>query len=160
MLKPAFMRGIEALNEFGYTYDILIFPDQLKYIRDFVTAFPNQMFVLDHIAKPYIKDKKIDEWKKDMQAVAEFDNVFCKISGMVTEAHFKNWKKEDFTPYIDVVVKAFGIDRIMYGSDWPVCLVGGSYEKVLDIVQEYFQSYSKEDQVKIFKTNATKFYKL
>jgi L-fuconolactonase len=79
---------------------------------------------------------------------------------MVTEAHFKNWKKEDFTPYIDVVVKAFGIDRIMYGSDWPVCLVGGSYEKVLDIVQEYFQSYSKEDQVKIFKTNATKFYKL
>jgi L-fuconolactonase len=160
MLKPAFMRGIEALNEFGYTYDILIFPDQLKYIRDFVTAFPNQMFVLDHIAKPYIKDKKIDEWKKDMQAVAEFENVFCKISGMVTEAHFKNWKKEDFTPYIDVVVKAFGIDRIMYGSDWPVCLVGGSYEKVLDIVQDYFQSYSKEDQVKIFKTNATKFYKL
>jgi len=160
MLKPKFMRGIEAFDAFGYTYDILIFPDQLQYIPAFVAAFPNQKFVINHIAKPYIKHNKIDDWKRDIEAVAENENVSCKISGMVTEADFTNWRPAMFTPYIDVVVKAFGIDRIMYGSDWPLCLVAGSYKKVSGIVKDYFASYSKEEQLKVFGVNATNFYNL
>ncbi|HEX8462238.1 MAG TPA: amidohydrolase family protein [Segetibacter sp.] len=160
MLKPAFMRGIKALQDFGYTYDILIFPDQLQYIPAFVGAFPDQKFVIDHIAKPNIKDHLIEDWQRDIAAVAEYKNVFCKISGMVTEADFKNWRKEDFTPYIDVVVKSFGIDRIMYGSDWPVCLVAGSYKEVSGIVKDYFSSFTPEEQAKVFGTNATAFYNL
>jgi L-fuconolactonase len=160
MLTPAFMRGIAALQAFNYTYDILIFPDQLQYIPAFVAAFPNQKFVIDHIAKPDIKNNKIADWKKDIQAVANYANVSCKISGMVTEADFTNWKKADFTPYIDVVVEAFGVDRVMFGSDWPVCLVAGDYTQVLGIVKEYFASFSPEDQIKIFRTSAIDFYDL
>ncbi|WP_207492374.1 amidohydrolase family protein [Aridibaculum aurantiacum] len=160
MLRPAFMKGIAALKDFGFTYDILIFPDQLQYIPEFVAAHPDQKFVIDHIAKPYIKDKKIEEWKRDMQAVAKHKNVYCKISGMVTEADFKNWKKEDFTPYIDAVVEAFGTSRIMFGSDWPVCLVAASYEEMIGIVKEYFASFSADEQEKIFGGNAQQFYNL
>jgi L-fuconolactonase len=138
----------------------LIFPDQLKYTAEFVAAFPKQKFVIDHIAKPDIKNKKIKEWKKEMEAVAKHENVYCKISGMVTEADWKNWKKQDFVPYMDVVVEAFGIDRIMYGSDWPVCLVAASYKEVLDIVKEYFSSFSENEQQLFFGENAIQFYNL
>jgi L-fuconolactonase len=160
MLKPAFMRGISMLKQFGFTYDILIFADQLKYIPGFVDAFPDQKFVIDHIAKPRIKYSKIEEWEKDISVVAKHENVYCKISGMVTEANWKRWKKEDFNPYIDTVVETFGIQRIMYGSDWPVCLVAASYKKVLDIVQEYFSSFSKTEQGLFFGGNAVRFYNL
>lgn len=160
MLQPAFMKGIGLLRKYNFTYDILVFPDQLKHILDFVRAFPGQPFVIDHIAKPYIKDRKIDEWKKDIQAIARFENVSCKISGMVTEANWRNWKKEDFTPYLDVIIGSFGSNRVMYGSDWPVCLVAASYEKMLEIVAEYFYSFSKNEQELFFGGNAIKFYNL
>jgi L-fuconolactonase len=111
MLDPNFMRGISFLSQYNFTYDILIFPDQLQYIPRFVSEFPDQPFIIDHIAKPYIKDGKIDNWKKDITAVAKYENVYCKISGMVTEANWKSWEKEYFTPYLDVVVEAFGINR-------------------------------------------------
>jgi L-fuconolactonase len=160
MLRPEFMRGISALKEFNYTYDILIFPDQLQYIPEFVSAFPDQKFVIDHLAKPYIKDKKIEEWKRDIQALSKYENVFCKISGMVTEADYKTWKKEDFTPYIEVVAEAFGINRIMYGSDWPVCLAAGSYAQVIGIVEDYFAQLSADEQQLVFGGNAAEFYGL
>lgn len=160
MLHPNFKRGIAALQEYGFTYDILIFPDQLKFSAELVAFFPEQKFVIDHIAKPYIKRKEIDEWKKDMQAIAIHQNVYCKISGMVTEADWTAWKKEDFTPYMDVVVNAFGTNRIMFGSDWPVCLVTASYEKMLGIVEEYFSVFPKEEQDKFFGLNAINFYNL
>jgi len=160
MLKPAFMNGIASLQKFDFTYDILIFPDQLQYIPKFVGAFPNQKFVIDHIAKPYIKDKKIVEWKKALEAVAAFDNVYCKVSGMVTEADYHHWKNADFTPYLDVVTNAFGTHRIMYGSDWPVCMVAGAYEQVIGIVREYYSSYSESEQLRIFRENAIEFYQL
>jgi len=160
MLQPAFMNGISLLKKYQFTYDILIFPDQLKHTLDFVEAFPEQPFVIDHIAKPYIKDKKIDEWKKDMEAIAEHENVYCKISGMVTEAGWKQWKNEDFTPYINAVVEAFGTHRIMFGSDWPVCLVAGSYEKVAGIVKDHFAAFSKTEKELFFGGNAIKFYNL
>lgn len=160
MLKPAFKKGIELLELYGYTYDILIFPDQLKYAQELVEAYPAQLFVLDHLAKPYIKDKKIDDWKKEIKAIAKYENLFCKISGMVTEADWHHWNKADFTPYLDVVVEAFGTKRIMFGSDWPVCLVAASYEEMMDIVKEYFSSYSQSEQDDFFRHNAVRFYNL
>ena len=160
MLKPAFTNGIGLLKQFGFTYDILIFPDQLKYAADLVRQFPDQPFVIDHIAKPYIKDGLIDDWKTDMEAMAQYENVLCKISGMVTEADHKNWKKEQFTPYLDVVVKAFGTNRIMYGSDWPVCLAAGSYEAMKEIADDYFASFTEDEQNAFWGGNAIKFYRL
>jgi L-fuconolactonase len=160
MLSPDFKRGISLLNKYNFTYDVLIFPDQLVFAKQLVKEFPKQKFVIDHLAKPYIKDGRIEEWKKDMEAIGSFENVYCKISGMVTEADWKNWKAKDFFPYLDVVVKSFGTNRIMYGSDWPVCLVAASYEQVLDIVREYFSSFSKNEQDLFFGGNAVKFYNI
>lgn len=160
MLRPAFMQGIRQLERFGFTYDILIFPDQLKYAVEFVRAFPNQPFVLDHIAKPNIKDQKIDEWKLAMQELAKQENVSCKVSGMVTEANWQTWKKEDFRPYLETVAEAFGPKRLMYGSDWPVCLVAASYDTVLNLVKDFFSTFSKSEQELIFGENAVRFYKL
>lgn len=160
MLKSEFMKGISNLEKFGFTYDILIYADQLKYLPEFVGAFMNQKFVIDHLAKPRIKDQEIGDWKKEIQNVARFENVYCKISGMVTEADWKNWKQDDFIPYIDAVIEAFGPHRIMYGSDWPVCLVAASYGQMLGIVQEYFSSFSETEQELFFGKNAIKFYSL
>ena len=160
MLNPNFKRGIAALQQYDFTYDILIFPDQIKFSTELVASFPEQKFVIDHIAKPYIKRKEIDDWKIDIEKIAKHENVYCKISGMVTEADWKTWKKEDFKPYLDVVVGAFGINRILFGSDWPVCLVAASYEKMLEIVNEYFAAFSKEEQEQFFGLNAIRFYNL
>jgi L-fuconolactonase len=161
MLRPSFKRGIGMLASRGYTFDILIFPDQLGYTREFVAAFPNQPFVIDHIAKPHIKDRFItEEWKVAIRAVASYDNVWCKISGMVTEADWANWKPEHFRVYLDTVVEAFGTGRILFGSDWPVCLVAATYPQVIQIVQDYFSTFSKDEQAAFFGGNAIKFYQL
>jgi L-fuconolactonase len=160
MLRPDFMRGIAALQRYEYTYDILIYPDQLPYAKQFVAAFPNQPFVIDHLAKPYIKHQEIDAWRADMRDMASFPNVYCKISGMVTEADWVMWKEKDLTPYIDAVVEAFGVQRLMFGSDWPVCLNAAEYEQVVNIVKNYFASFSRSEQELIFGTAATRFYKL
>ncbi len=160
MLKPDFMNGIGLLKQYNFTYDILIFQDQLQYIPRFVASFPDQPFVIDHIAKPDLKIRRINNWKKGITEVAQFENVYCKISGMVTEADWNSWKKEDFKPYLDVIVETFGIDRIMFGSDWPVCLVAASYEEVVGIVGDYFSSFSKNEQGKFFALNANQFYNL
>jgi L-fuconolactonase len=142
MLQESFLNGISKLNQFGFAYDILIFPQHLSAALQLVEQFPQQRFVVDHVAKPYIKDGKIDEWKAGMQRLAQHSNVYCKISGMVTEAEWKTWTADQLKPYMDVVVESFSIDRIMFGSDWPVCLV------------------ASEDQEKVFSRNAIKFYKL
>jgi len=160
MLQPAFMNGIDKLAAYNFTYDILIFPDQLAYIPKFVSAFPNQKFVIDHIAKPAIKNQDIADWKKAIEVVAQYPNVYCKVSGMVTEADWKNWKPTDFTPYLDVVTAAFGTNRIMYGSDWPVCLVAADYTNMLQIAKDYYQSFSLHEQDLIFGGNAVEFYQL
>ncbi|HEY8512394.1 MAG TPA: amidohydrolase family protein [Cyclobacteriaceae bacterium] len=160
MLRPAFLRGIGQLQKFDLAYDILIYPDQLRYAADFVARFPNQRFVVDHIAKPYIRDKKLNPWREDMQRLASYKNVWCKVSGMVTEANWSSWQKSDFTPYLDTVTSLFGPERLMYGSDWPVCLVAATYGEMLEIVVDYFSVLSTTEQEKIFRTNAIEFYKL
>lgn len=158
--RPQFRNGISKLRRFGFTYDILIFPHQLQSAIDFAKAFPQQPFVLDHLAKPYIKKGLIDEWRKDVQALAALDNVWCKVSGLVTEADWKEHRIADFTPYIETAAEAFGMDRLMYGSDWPVCLVAASYEHVVVLAQHHVQSYSPEEQAKFFGGNAVRFYQL
>jgi len=160
MLSPTFMNGIGKLQNHGFTYDILIFPDQLKYVSEFVEAFPDQKFVIDHIAKPYIKDKKINDWAADMKKVAKHENLYCKVSGMVTEADWKNHKPVDFIPYIDVVFEAFGADRLMFGSDWPVCQVAANYTEMKSIVEQYTIALSPTEQDKFWGDNAVKFYNL
>lgn len=160
MLRPEFLKGISLLDKYNFTYDILVFPDQLKFVKQFVEKFPEHRFVIDHIAKPYIKDNIIEGWQEDMRAIAEHKNVYCKISGMVTEAKWNNWTKADFDPYMDVVVNAFGTDRVMFGSDWPVCLVAAKYSEVLDIVKDYFSGYGDDERDKVFGGNAIKFYNL
>ena len=160
MLNPAFMNGISRLKNHGFTYDILIFPDQLQYVTDFVKTFPDQQFVIDHIAKPDIKNQKIDDWAKGIRAVAENENLHCKLSGMVTEADWKNWKTEDFMPYMDVVFEAFGADRVMFGSDWPVCQVAASYFEMKGIAKAYTNKLSASEQAKFWGENAVEFYNL
>jgi L-fuconolactonase len=160
MLRPAFLNGISLLKKYGYTYDILISHDQLKYTADFVAMFPDQPFVIDHIAKPNIKQQQIKDWANDIRVVAKFENVHCKVSGMVTEADWKAWKPADFHPYLDVIVEAFGINRIMFGSDWPVCKIAAEYEQMVGIVSDYFSRVSKTEQQQVFGGNAIEFYNI
>ncbi len=160
MLRPDFRNGIAALKTYGFTYDILIFPDQLPFTETFVKAFPDQPFVIDHLAKPYIKRAEIADWKADLQKMAAFPNVCCKVSGMVTEADWKGWKKEDFRPYLDAVVEAFGTERLLYGSDWPVCLVAASYSEMLAIAEGYFSAFTASEKEAVFGGNAVRFYQL
>ena len=160
MLRPDFKRGISKLNQFGYTYDILIHPDQLSHALEFVAAFTNQPFVIDHLAKPYIKNGLIDDWKKHLTALAAHQNVFCKLSGMVTEADWKNWQYADLRPYMDVVFEAFGTKRIMFGSDWPVCTVAATYGKTIAIPRQYLASFSTGEQADFWGGTAARVYNL
>ncbi|MEM0991616.1 MAG: amidohydrolase family protein [Bacteroidota bacterium] len=160
MLRTDFQRGISLLQPYQFTYDILIFPTQLEAAIKTVRQFPAQQFVLDHIAKPYIKKGEIEVWRDHIQELANHPNVYCKISGMVTEADWNKWTYEDFVPYLDVVFHAFGTARILFGSDWPVCLLGGSYQTVKSIVDQYVSQYNDDVQASIFGANAAKFYRL
>lgn len=160
MLRPDFKRGISLLQQYGFTYDILIFPNHLPYARQLISAFPEQKFVIDHLAKPYIKSGKMGGWENDIRAAAQYPNVYCKVSGMVTEADWNLWKQDDFEPYLDVVFNAFGAERVLYGSDWPVCLLAGGYSRMIEIVQKYTACLSVADQELFWGSNAQKFYNL
>jgi L-fuconolactonase len=160
MLRNEFLNGIKLLKEFDLTYDILIFPKHLPNAAKLVSMFPEHTFVLDHIAKPLIRDKKISPWKEDIEQLAKFPNVFCKLSGMVTEASWKSCKPEDFKPYLDVVFESFGTDRLMIGSDWPVCRLVNEYPSIMSIVTDYLNDFSAEDKAKVLGKNAIKAYKL
>ena len=163
MLKPEFKNGIAQLNHFGYTYDVLVFPDQLGFSAELAGAFPDQPFVLDHIGKPGIKDNAEEtfrSWSSDITALAKHENVYCKVSGMVTEADLRNWKTADFKRYLDVVFEQFGPSRVMYGSDWPVCRLAATYGEVLGIMEAYMSSFSMQEQALFWAGNAAKFYNL
>jgi L-fuconolactonase len=160
MLKPEFMRGLGALHAFDFSYDLLLFPKHLPSSVKVVEKLSHQRFVLDHIAKPMIRAGMLQPWKTDLRELAKHPNVSCKISGLVTEAKMPGWKKEDFRPYLDVVFEAFGEDRVMFGSDWPVCLLGGSYAQIHELAADYFKQFSAAAQEKFLGGNAAKFYKL
>lgn len=158
ILDKNFLNGVSKLSKFGLTYDILIFPIHLKTTIEFIKKFPDQKFVIDHIAKPNIEKAEISLWKSYMHTLGKFDNVWCKLSGMVTEAKWNVWKYEDFVPYLDVVFDSFGPERLMFGSDWPVCLLSGSYGEVKGIVDRYVSKFNSVEKNKIFGDNAIQFY--
>lgn len=160
LLDADFKNGIHKLSDFNLTYDLLIFPNQLESATQLVHQFPNQKFILDHLAKPDIKNQKIASWKRAIQQLAKASNVFCKISGVLTEADLTHWKTEDFIPYLDVVFEAFGEDRVLFGSDWPVCLLAGNYDEVFDLITNYTATYSDEKREKLFGGNAAKVYNI
>jgi L-fuconolactonase len=160
MLRHSFKNGISLLNKYNFTYDILIYPKHLKYAAQLVAEFPDQKFVVDHLAKPHIKTKEIDSWKRDMEALSKHLNVYCKVSGMLTEADWYSWRTEDFTPYLDTVFNAFSINRVMYGSDWPVCKLAGGYNRALEILQIYTSRFSEKEQALFYGGNAIEFYNL
>ena len=158
MLRPEFLRGIGKLHGYGMTYDLLLFPKHLPVAVDVVKQFPEQPFVLDHIAKPFIKDGGLSPWYKEISELAAFPNVYCKVSGMVTEAAWRAWNKRDFRPYMDIVFDAFGEDRLMFGSDWPVCLLSADYDEVLQLVTDYVKERGNSVFEKVMGENAARFY--
>jgi L-fuconolactonase len=158
MLGDAFRRGIAQLRDFDLTYDLLLFPRHLPVAMRLVDEFPQQPFVLDHIAKPAIAEAAFSPWQEDLRRLAEFPNVFCKLSGMVTEAKWKQWQPGDFHGYIELVLEAFGADRLMIGSDWPVCTLSGDYATVMKIVIDYVKKLPPEAQAGILGENCARFY--
>ncbi len=160
MLQPEFLRGISALEEFDLAYDILIYPRHLPVAVEFVRHFPRQRFVLDHLAKPLIKVGTIQPWEAGVRELAKFPHVFCKLSGMVTEADWQHWKPEQMTPYLDVALDCFGLERLMIGSDWPVCTVAASYSRTMNIVLDYLGKHSTDAREAVLGGNAARFWKL
>lgn len=160
MLAPEFLRGLGFLAEHGLTYDLLLFPRHLRVAVELVKRFPAQNFVLDHIAKPDIKGQRFGSWREGLEALAAFPRVRCKLSGLVTEADWQGWKQEHFIPALDAVFEAFGPERLMVGSDWPVCTLAGSYERVMGIVTSYLKGHPEEVREKVLGENARSFYGL
>jgi L-fuconolactonase len=160
LVRDDFVNGMKCLREFDFTYDILIYPKQLPAALELVAMLPEQRFVIDHMAKPKIRMGWHEEWAAHMRAIAQNQNVYCKISGMVTEADWHSWKNADFDRYLDVVFEEFGAERLMFGSDWPVYLVAASYRQVKRIVEEYVDAHAPPAREKIFGGTAMEFYGL
>lgn len=160
LLGADFVRGVRQLCAFRLTYDLLLYPPQLPAAVELVGMLPEQPFVLDHLAKPRIKTGAIEAWRREIEALARHDNVCCKVSGMVTEATWRGWKATDFRPYLDVVLEAFSPERLMFGSDWPVCLLAGEYTEVVGIVSDFFSPLSTAEQDQIWGGTARRFYGL
>jgi L-fuconolactonase len=160
LMQPDFLRGISVLEEFDLAYDILIYSRHLAVAAEFVDRFPRQRFVLDHLAKPPIKRGHIDSWARSVSQLAAFPNVFCKLSGLVTEADWQRWTVEQIVPFLDVAFESFGPDRLMIGSDWPVCLVAASYTRVVEVVKSYLVQKHLECQDRVFGGNTLRFYRL
>jgi len=160
IMLPELQSGIQKLADFGYTYDILVYGHQLEAARKMASGIEGVPFVLDHIGKPDIKILPTAQWKQEIRALASQQNVYCKVSGMVTEADIKNWKTEDFKPFLDHIFESFGAQRVMFGSDWPVCRLAATYGQVLGIMEHYMSSFSKNEQDLFWGDNAAQFYGL
>jgi L-fuconolactonase len=160
LLQRDFLRGIALLEEFSLAYDILIYPQHLPVAAEFVARFPQQRFVLDHLAKPPIKSGAVDVWARRVRELAAFPNVYCKASGLVTEADWQAWKPGDLRPYLDVAFECFGASRMMIGSDWPVCTVAAPYLRVMNVVKDYLGKYSAEERQAVLGGNAATFWRL
>ncbi len=160
MLDSKFYRGVGLLAKHQLSYDLLLYPQHLPNAIKFVSDFPEQMFILDHISKPFIAKGELSPWRDDIQRLAGFPNIYCKLSGMVTEANWQSWKAADFEPYLDTVLEAFGTRRLMLGSDWPVCKLAGEYQEVMQLTIDYIGKLSEAEQAAIFSENACKAYRI
>ncbi|MFB5662815.1 amidohydrolase family protein [Alteribacillus sp. HJP-4] len=160
MNRSDFKHGLSLLNKYNLTYDLLLFPEHLKLAERIAAHFPEQRFVLDHIGKPNISQQILSPWKEDLFALSRHPNVYCKLSGLVTEANVSTWKAHDFYPYLDVVFEAFDTDRLMIGSDWPVCRLAGEHKEVIDVVVDYALRTCPRELDKIMYENSRKFYQV
>jgi L-fuconolactonase len=160
LLQPDFLRGIAVLGEFDLAYDLLIYPKHLAVAAEFVRRFPGQRFVLDHLAKPPIHSGEIRAWARGLRELASSPNVFCKLSGLVTEADWRLWKPEHLRPYLDSAFECFGPERLMIGSDWPVCTVAASYAQAVDVVKNYLGQYAEGVREAVLGGNAARFWRL
>jgi len=160
LLQPDFLRGISMLHDFELAYDILIYTKHLRTAAEFVSRFPKQRFVLDHLAKPPIRSGSLDAWARDLRELALFPNVYAKLSGLVTEADWQSWRPADIRPYLDVAFECFGPNKLMFGSDWPVCTVAAPYERVVSLVEDYLVPFTKEEREAVLGGNAAKFWRL
>jgi L-fuconolactonase len=160
LVRPEFCRGIELLEEFGLAYDILIYPRQLPAAVDLAGRFERQRFVLDHLAKPEIRRGEIRSWERELRRLAAHTNVLCKLSGLVTEADWRAWTAAAIRPYLDVVFDCFGADRLMIGSDWPVCTLAADYSRALGLVREYLEDRPAPEREAVLGGNARRFWKL
>jgi len=160
LLQPDFLCGMAMLEEFDLAYDILIYPRHLPVAAEFVARFPRQRFVLDHLAKPPIKSGAVDVWARGIRELASFPNLFCKVSGLVTEADWQSWTPEDMRPYLDVAFGCFGPSRLMIGSDWPVCSAAAPYSRVMDVVTNYLSKYAAKERDAVLGENAATFWRL
>lgn len=161
ILRPQVIQSLKLLAKRGFPFDILVYAHQLPYILKMLDRVPNLRAVVDHIAKPVIRERKLHPWKKHLAAVAKHPNVYCKLSGMVTEANLKSWTVDDLRPYVEHAVDCFGLNRVMYGSDWPVCLLAGSYDRVISALSEILgPRLNPKTEAAVFGGNAARFYKL
>lgn len=160
ILREDFNSGVRLLREFELVYDILIYERHLPGAIEFVDCHPNQRFVLDHLAKPRVKDKKLEPWQTNIRRLAERENVFCKLSGLTTEADWNNWTERELSVYLETVLDAFGPRRVMFGSDWPVCLLATSYERWHDVVMRFCERLSPGERGRIFGGTAIEVYGL
>jgi L-fuconolactonase len=158
LLDPAFGRGIAALGQAGLPYDILIYPRHLPVAAEFVGRFPSQAFVLDHLAKPEIRKGAIDEWARDLRRIAAAPNVWCKLSGLVTEADWRAWTPEQIDPYLDVAFECFGAGRLIAGSDWPVCTLASDYSRTMAVVRDYLAPFTSTERAAVLGGNASEVY--
>lgn len=164
ILKPQVLENLKIIASLDFPFDILIYPKHLPYVYEMLQKVPGLRAVIDHLAKPVIRNGEIDSWLLWIEKISRFPNVWCKLSGMVTEADHKNWKLEDFVPYVQGIVNCFGSSRLMFGSDWPVCLQAATYEQVFNLLQDVFSELPEQldtaEQEAIFGTNVARFYKL
>lgn len=160
MLQPAFLRGLATLAQRGYTYDILVFPRHLRAVRQLLDRCEGQPFIVDHLAKPYIKKGLFKQWAADLRNLSRHPNVYAKVSGLVTEADWQRWTPEQLEPYLDIAFECFG-ERLCYGSDWPVCLLAGSYEQNFEAIAGYVGRHLSPNHAALFWGGAAqKFYRL
>lgn len=160
LADSAFRAGVASLARFGLCYDVLIHAHQLPEAIEFVQALPEVGFVLDHLGKPPIEAGQLEPWSTELRRLARAPNVCCKVSGLVTEASWNDWRPADLTPFLDVVVESFGAQRLLVGSDWPVCTLAGSYGRVMAVFDDYFASFSATERAGIFGDNAERVYRL
>ena len=159
-VQPDFIRGVQSLEEFGLSFDICIYHRHLANTIQFVKQCPNIQFILDHIGKPNIKDQVFEPWKREIKELSEFPNVSCKVSGLVTEADFENWTRDDLRPYIDHVIECFGFDRVIYGSDWPVAAQATEYPRWVAALEWAVNGCSEDELKRLFRDNALRFYRV
>ena len=160
LIREDFLSGIARLGEFGFTYDILVYPEQLPAAVKLAQKYPQQPFVLDHIAKPRVKTGEDGGWEKHVRTLARLPNVYCKVSGLVTEADWRKWRPEDFNSYLDVIFESFHAERLMFGSDWPVCLLAANYSQVCELADGYVRHFSASGQEAFWGGNTVRFYGL